>query len=174
MAGDRQTNRRSVLASAVALAGATAGCIIGGEGTPRPTPAQESIEGSPTDEETDDESTGEGSGIDFEVALTDLQTCGRTCRTAFITVENRGDEPASSTSLHVVVTTDGDQIYEDDHDVGDVDARSKREGIKRDVDVGPRGGSKIKSNGGDITIELTPESGEYVGETFTFERTLDV
>ena len=38
--------------------------------------------------------------------------------------------------------------------------------------VGLSGGNKIRSNDGEITIKLTPESDSGATQTFTFERTL--
>jgi archaellum component FlaG (FlaF/FlaG flagellin family) len=191
--------RRTLLASGVALASAIAGCSgIGGEETSRSTPEEQSLDttasdGTATESATDTTDTNtetatesEGTDtatptetaaetqIDYDVELTEITKCGTTCRTATFTVKNTGQKDAPSTSIDAEVLTGGDSVFDDAFEIGDVSARSQRKDIQRDIDVGLGGAQKIQGNDGEVIIEMTPESGDYTGETFSFDRTLDV
>ena len=102
-----------------------------------------------------------------------VERCGTTCRTLTYALENRGTDPAPDVVVRIRVLTGGKTVWDEEQAVGSVDAGETRAGIGRDIDVGPLGGQKIKSNDGEGVIELTPRAAG-VSETFTFERTLYV
>lgn len=194
--------RRRKLLSAVGFTTAvtaTAGCLTGGSdddstaagdgnggSTARPdadgsttTPqddgeSDDDREDAPTGEDDSggEESTG-SADVDFEATVERVETCGTTCRTLTYALENRGTDPAPDVVVRIRVFTGGKKIWDKEQVVGSIGAGETRSGISRDIDVGLLGGRKIKSNDGEVVIELTPRAAG-VSETFTFERTLDV
>jgi archaellum component FlaG (FlaF/FlaG flagellin family) len=130
----------------------------------------------------DDGSTaaGEGDGsdggavdVDFGADVESIEKCSTTCRTLTYAIENRGTDAASDVVVGIEVFTGGENVYDQEQDVGTVHASSRRTGITRDIDVGLLDAQNIKSNDGEIRIELTSTAGA-VSETFEFEATLDV
>lgn len=182
--------RRRTVVSAVASAaglGATAGCLTsdGSSGTTDGGSGgeQETLEDTATDEGEGDDGTteaGDGGGsddgaadVDFDAAVESIEKCSTTCRTLTYALKNRGSDAASDVVVAIQVFTGGESVYDEPQDVGTIDASSQRTGITRDIDVGLMGAQTIKSNDGEIRIELTPTAGA-VSETFEFEATLDV
>lgn len=192
--------RRTLLTAGVVGAASVSGClgIITGGGGGGSTPAQETLEPTGTDTAADtasatdsasgtdtasatDTATGTSTGtasgatpdIDFQASVENIEKCGRTCRTLFYTVVNRGNDDAAGVGVRIRVFTGGDKVYDEVQEIGPLDARSKREGIEKGIDVGLGGAAKIKSNDGEVTIELRPEADSGVSEQFSFDRTLD-
>jgi len=173
----------------VAGVASSAGCLTGAlgegettaedgeEGTLPPTSAGASTDADGTATTASDETATDGTvasaDVDFEASVEAVEKCSKTCRTLTYALQNRGADPAPDVTVRIQVFTDGEEIWDKDQSVGTLDARSQRSGITRDIDVGLLGGQKIKSNDGEVVIELTPQAAG-VSETFTFERTLDV
>lgn len=114
--------------------------------------------------------------IQFEMLLNELTECGRACRTADYTVQNRGEAPATAVEARIRVYTpdrDGEQVYDDTQTVGDLGASTERDLVK-DVDVGVVDGTKIRDNDGEIDIRVNLSSAEEATAEFTFDRVLDV
>lgn len=197
----RRTVLTAAVAGAAGLSGCLSTITGGGGGGS--TPSQETLEptSGPTATDTaaaktaedtttaDASTTGDGSDggtttgtagedatapdVEFDASVDDIQECGRTCRALFYTVSNRGTDDAASVGVRIRVFTGGGKVYDEVQDIGPLDARSKRDGIKKQIDVGLGGAAKIKNNDGAVTIELRPAAASGVSETFTFERTLE-
>jgi hypothetical protein len=168
-----------------ALAASFAGCTDDeGEATDQETPAPD-----PTDEtttttteatteetttvaETTQEQTATQTPrpdeIVFDVEIDEINDCGSTCSTLVFTTYNEGAVDAPGVVIDAVTYTDGEQIYEDQYEAGDI-AGGSSVTLTRDQDVGQSNAMKVAANDGDVTIELTPSSGD-VSEMFTFER----
>lgn len=151
---------------------ATASNDDGGGSTATESSDGDSGTEAPTDEPTAT-ATSEPATIEFDATIEQITSCGSTCRTLQYAIINRGQRDAPDVTVNIEVHTGGEKIWDNDQDIDDVDARSQRTGITRDIDVGLGGGNKIKSNDGEVLIVLTPRS-EGVSETFEFEETLDV
>lgn len=194
--------RRKLLANVVGTVGIAgfAGCLTGSDGGEEDAGEQETLEPA-TDEETTADTDGsddsddsndetatanedgdetatettteEPATIEFDAEVEEINKCGETCRELVYALLNRGDKTASDVTVNIKIFTDGEKLWDNDQEVGELGAQSKRSGILREIDVGLSGGRKIKSNDGDIVIELTPSS-DGVSETFEFEATLDV
>lgn len=186
--------RRRTVVSAVASAvgaGATAGCLTN-DGSSGATDdgnsgEQETLADTATADGGDGSTgTGDGSGteagggtdegsadVDFGAEVESIEKCGTTCRTLTYALRNTGADAAADVVVGIRVFTGGENVYDEDQAVGTIDASSQRTGITRDIDVGLMGAQNIKSNDGEIRIELAPAAGG-VSETFEFEATLDV
>lgn len=176
----------SAVASAVGV-GTTAGCLSsdGSSGTNddgesgdqeslADTTAADGGGGAGTTEGGDGGGGDDGpADVDFGAEVESIEKCSTTCRTLTYALRNRGSDAAADVVVGVRVFTGGENVYDEEQVVGTVDAGSQRTGITRDIDVGLMGAQSIKSNDGEIRIELTPTAGE-VSETFEFEATLDV
>lgn len=181
--------RRALLAT---LAAATAGCTDGpGDGgTPEPTPEQDTLapetDATATDTATpggatdtdgstpSDTPTATPERVRFDAEIEQITECGFTCRTLTYTIQNHGAGTAAGVEVGIRVFTGGEQVYEDSQTVGDIDARSQRTGVSKDVDPGLGAGRKIKSNDGQVVVELTPRAEGGAAATFSFDRQLDV
>lgn len=186
---DTMKRRRTFLGSAMGVVTLLAGCSSdSGNGTDTQTPEVETLEvtdtaptttstGQPNDEGTEsqveDTATPEPT-VEFNAMLNDVSKCGLTCREIKYTLQNRGQLSANQVTVGIQVHTGGDQVYDATQSIGDLQSRTQKAGITRQIDVGIGGGNKIQNNNGEITLTLTPESESGVSENFTFDRTLDV
>jgi len=112
----------------------------------------------------------------FDVIVNEITKCGRTCRTLDYTVQNRGDQDLTGIEARVRVytpDTDGDQVYDDTQEIGDLAAGTQVDATK-DIDTGLSGGRKIQNNDGDIDIRVNLSSNEGVSAEFVFDEQLDV
>ena len=185
------TRRRTLLAAITAGTAGVTGCLglLGDEGTEEtgeqetladssttPPPTQETDE-SATDEGDDETANGsEDTPIEFNVLVDEITECGRTCRTLDYTVQNRGTEDATGVVSRIRVytpDTDGDQVFDDEQEIGDLDANTQRSATK-DIDTGLVDGRKIQDNDGDIDIRVNLSSNEGETAEFVFDEELDV
>jgi hypothetical protein len=189
--------RRRALLASIAAATTLSGCtdtLSGGNGTAEPTPEQQTLppaDGTATDTPTGATPTGgdEAAGAEtptasptatpaqvvFDASLAEeADKCGFTCRTVTYTITNRGTATAEGVTVDIRVLTGGEQVYEGSQSVGDIDARSRKTGITKDVDPGLGGGRKVQNNDGRVTVVLAPRAAGGASATFEFERQLDV
>ncbi|SDG35415.1 hypothetical protein [Halorientalis regularis] len=186
--------RRTLLTAAAAGAALLAGCSSdSGEGTNTQTPEVETLDPRTDDdssEQTDSDpqeeqnmtSTAEETGqtetpepsIQFNAELNSITKCGTTCREIDYTIQNTGRAAAEGVTARIRVRTGGEQVYNEAQSIDNIPSRAQKSGIVHEIDVGIGGGSKIKSNDGEVTLFLEPEASNGAAETFSFERTLDV
>jgi outer membrane murein-binding lipoprotein Lpp len=191
---DTIRKRRTVLSTVAAGVASLAGCSSDtGEGTSTQTPDVETLD-SQTDhdsseqatadpqsernmtssaEETDQTATPEPA-IRFNAELNSLTKCGTTCREIAYKIQNTGRAAADGVTVRIRVQTGGEQVYSETQSIDSIPGRAQKSGIVHQIDVGIGGGSKIKSNDGEVILFLEPEAGNGESETFSFERTLDV
>jgi len=115
-------------------------------------------------------------GIGYNVVLNELTKCGQTCRTMDYTTQNRGTDDATGVVAKIRVytpDTDGEQVYDGEQDIGDLNAGTQRQSTK-DVDTGLVDGRKIQDNDGDIDIRVNLSSNEDETAEFVFDEQLDV
>jgi len=194
------TRRRTLLAAITAGAAGTAGClgilggggtaetgeqqtIADGTGTPTGTPTedvatQQTIEPA-TDEPGTDGGTETGTGttepqVNFNVLLDDFSDCGRTCRAVTYTVQNRGGAAATDITVEFALSAGGDVVAEASQSVGDIDPNSQRAGNSKPLSLDSSAVETIRANGGTVTLEITPSTGDGTSETFSFERTVQI
>jgi len=195
------TRRRTLLAAVTAGAAGTAGCLgilgSGGDdevgeqetiadttGAPTATPTEEvatqqTIEPA-TDTDTGTEGgteTGTGTAepqVSFNVLLDNFSSCGRTCRTVTYTVQNRGDAAATDVTVEFAMRADGEVIYEGSQSVDDIDPNRERPGNTKSLSLDSSAAETIRANGGAVSLEITPTTGDGESETFSFERTVEI
>ncbi|GGL33482.1 hypothetical protein GCM10009037_16390 [Halarchaeum grantii] len=166
-----ETKRVATVAVVVLLAGAVvAGAALAGVGPfgATTTPVQTSDDtgdsspaagASETDTGTDTTGTTSvpsGAGP-FDFAVTNVTSCGTTCRDVDVALTNTAEERATNVSVTVVITTDGDEIWRDTQRIGTL-AAGERTQRTAHVELSYFDAAKVKGNDGKITIHTTVDS----------------
>jgi len=107
-------------------------------------------------------------GVAFNASVDNITECGSTCRDVDYTLMNIGQSDATDFSVRMHITSGGDEIYNESVNLATLEANSEESRTER-VELSRSGAFTVNSNGGDVTINITPMSGN-VSETFTFER----
>jgi hypothetical protein len=163
--------------------------IADGTGTPTANPTtdvstQQTIEpATETDSGTDggpetETETGTGTGtaepqVNFNVLVDDLSECGRTCRTLSYTVQNRGGAAATDVGVEFSLRAGGETVYEGSQNLDDIDGGFQRQATTA-LTLDAAAVETIRANGGDVSLEITPSTGDGTSETFSFERTFQI
>lgn len=177
-----ETKRVAAVAVVVLLAGAVvAGAALAGVGPfgATTTPVQTSDDSgdpspaagaSETDNGTDTAGTtsAPSDAGPFDFAVTNVTSCGTTCRDVDVALTNTADERARDVNVTVVITTGGDRIWRDTQRVGAL-AAGDRTRRTAHVELSYLDAAKVKRNDGKITVHTTVDSslGQY---TFTQHR----
>ncbi len=110
----------------------------------------------------------------FDVSVDEITECGTACRTLDYTIQNRGDQDLTGIQARIRVytpDTDGERVYDDDQEIGDLAAGTQIEATK-DIDVGLVDGQTIRDNDGDIDIRVNLSTNEGVTQEFVFDEQL--
>jgi hypothetical protein len=190
------TGLAAALVVVLAVAGAAAfglgpfpatSSTVDDSGTATPTPAPTATPdaaadggggGGSDDGGSDDGGGGDGGSAEestatpqpdpFQFTVGAIENCGTTCRDVTASVTNVRQQAVQDVTVTTVITTEGDQVWQGDADLGTLDAGETVETTRR-VNIGYFDAAKIKNNGGYITVETTIQSsaGEY---TFSERR----
>ncbi|WP_435098628.1 hypothetical protein [Halarchaeum sp. P4] len=177
--------KRIVLTVAVVLLGGAVvgGAVIAGVGPFGATTSPVST-GGDTNEPSDNGARAGGTGGNdtgnqtsepsdagpFAFTVTNVSTCGTTCRDVHVVLANTGERNASNVSVSVVITTGGDQIWQNTQQVGRLAAGASTNRTAH-VELSYFQAAKVKGNGGKITIHTTVSSS--LG-TYSFTQNRDV
>ncbi|QLC33628.1 hypothetical protein EFA46_005240 [Halarchaeum sp. CBA1220] len=177
-----ETKRVAAVAVVVLLAGAVvAGAALAGVGpfgatttpvqtsddTEDPAPAA-GANGSDDGTDTAGTSSAPSNAGPFDFAVTNVTSCGTTCRDVDVALTNTAEERATDVSVTVVITTGGDRIWRDTQQIGAL-AAGERTQRTAHVELSYFDAAKVKGNDGEITIHTTVDSslGQY---SFTQHR----
>lgn len=172
--GTAETGEQQTIAGTTGAPTATPTAEVATQQTIEPATDTSSGTEAGTDDGTEAQTATAEPQVDFNVLLDDFSSCGRTCRAVTYTVQNRGGATATDVTVAFTLRAGGEVVAEATQSVGDIDPNRQLPGNTRPLSLDSSAVQTIRANGGTVTLEITPSTGDGESETFSFERTVQI